>query len=236
MRYFVHDTPRHVRQDSVGMSNEERMAYSAAHSTSMFFRQNTMFFLLHIFKHSKMDGHSFWNFQSKGPGDVCRLFNGFIDILDISLLPPGILVPGGTRQIVQAAKGREFLCGCAWNTTNSRTGFAFKIRMFLAAPPPKKIYIYIYSLDPPPKKNDLVDVAKMMFFFFFFSFDIKRCWALTKPSPCLESRDPLSGEPTKSFRNIGKLRRDLTFVRVSQENMGRNWGVLLGTKWGYIQF
>lgn len=144
MRYFVHDTPRHVRQDSVGMSNEERMAYSAAHSTSMFFRQNTMFFLLHIFKHSKMDGHSFWNFQSKGPGDVCRLFNGFIDILDISLLPPGILVPGGTRQIVQAAKGREFLCGCAWNTTNSRTGFAFKIRMFLAAPPPQKnIYIYI---------------------------------------------------------------------------------------------
>ena len=48
-------------------------------------------------------------------------------------------------------------------------------------------------------------------------------------------RDPLSGEPTKSFRNIGKLRRDRTFVRVSQENMGRNWGVLLGTKWGYIK-
>ena len=149
MRYFVHDTPRHVRQDSVGMYDEERMAYSAAHSTSTFFRQNTikqlyryMFFSLQIFKHSRMDGHSFWNFQSKGPGDVCRLFNGFIDILDISLLPPGILVPGGTRQIVQAAKGREFLCGCAWNTTDSRTGFAFKIRMFLAPRPPKKQYIY----------------------------------------------------------------------------------------------
>lgn len=52
MRYFVHDTPRHVRHDSVGMYNEERMAYSAAYSTSMFFRQNTYRYMFFCFTSS----------------------------------------------------------------------------------------------------------------------------------------------------------------------------------------
>ena len=88
-------------------------------------------------------------------------------------------------------------------------------------PPPKNIY----SLEPPQKKIDLVDVANNDDL--FFRVISKGCWALTL-SPCLKRRDPLSGEPTKSFRNIGKLRRDLTFVRVSQENMGRTLGGFAG--------
>ena len=106
----------------------------------------------------------------------------------------------------------------------------------------QKVRVYnrlqLFSLEPPPKnwfgrccKND------DLFFFRLISkgVGVFKFRALTL-SPCLKRRDPLSGEPTKSFRNIGKLRRDRTFVRVSQENMGRNWGVLLGTKWGYIKF
>lgn len=185
--------------------------------------------MLHIFRHSRMDGNSFGIFNQK---DLEMFAGSSTDLLTFLTYLCYLLASWYLEVPVRSSRQRkeESSFVAAHGTQQTRgLDLPSKSGLFLAAPP-QKIYIVWH-----PPKIDLVDVANNDDLF-FFSFDIKRCWALTKPSPCLESRDPLSGEPTKSFRNIGKLRRDLTFVRVSQENMGRNWGVLLGTKWGYIQF
>ena len=98
---------------------------------------------------------------------------------------------------------------------DGRIDLWFRLQNWIFFFPPNKL---IYSLEPP--KNWFGRCC----LWWPFSLDImgvdvssSRRWR-----SCVCCRDPLSGEPTKSFRNIGKLRRDLTFVRVSQENMGRN--------------
>lgn len=144
MRYFEHDTPRHVRQDSVGMNNEERMAYSAAHSTSMFFRQNTYIenvFLLHIFKHSKMDGNSFGTFnQNEMFAGSSRDLLTFLTYLCYLLASCYLEVP--VRSSRQRKEESSFVAAHGTQQTRGRTDWSMvspsKLDLFL---PPKQIDI-----------------------------------------------------------------------------------------------
>ena len=203
-----------LRQDSVGMYHEERMAYSAAHSTSMLFRQNTMFFCFtssDILEWMEIRLES--SIKTRCLQALQRIYwhswHIFVTSWHLGTWRYPSDRPGSERKRVPLWLRMEHNKLEDWIRLQNQDRFF--------PPLQKKNNIYIYSLEPPKKL--IWEMLQKWQFFFLISKGVgrwrcRRVWNagilwvesrrnLFATSESWEGTAPLFGFPRKTWEELG---------------------------------